>query len=177
MCFFPANKEDGQQSDRAGAATGQRLGWASGISIDQRIANKIGAKTRFKSIDLGVQCRSGYYGCISCSGADRPVRPESSPFNAFHRIFGDVSIDRRTYAICDPSGEICGSAATSSSKTSVFMKTLSSAAAVAAMKSSAKSSLNMLRPRIIFLVAAGQPGWVAASLNTSASVSSRSWSE
>lgn len=69
--------------------TGKRLGWANGISVDQRIAEAIGTQTKLKSLDLGVQCFPGYYGRISFSAPGRPVVPEPDPASAFARLFGD----------------------------------------------------------------------------------------
>src|SRR6185369_10337391 len=37
------------------AGGGSSSGWASGISVDQRIAGAIGNDTAFKSVELGVQ--------------------------------------------------------------------------------------------------------------------------
>ena len=78
------------------------FGWANGISIDQAIAEhlrSVGVATRFRSLELGAQTGQTDQGCTVCSrmsylGPDRPVPPENSPYNAFARIFGDLTADR-----------------------------------------------------------------------------------
>jgi hypothetical protein len=69
----------------------------NGISVDQRIAQVIGAKTIFPSLELGGEtattddCENGY-SCvysrnISWSGPSTPVPKETSPAEAFDRLF------------------------------------------------------------------------------------------
>jgi hypothetical protein len=74
----------------------------NGISIDQHIAQQIGDKTRFSSLELGMEggsstggCDSGY-SCaysrnIAWSGPSTPVAKEANPREAFDRLFGDMS--------------------------------------------------------------------------------------
>ncbi len=63
-------------------------GWASGESIDQFIARQLPAGFPNRSIELGVQCGSkNDWGRMIYTGADQPVDPEESPYNAFSRLF------------------------------------------------------------------------------------------
>ena len=67
-------------------------GYATGISIDQWMANKWGAATRFKTVEFGVKNRtSGNRGCISYLGANQPVFPENDPVKAYARYFGNFT--------------------------------------------------------------------------------------
>jgi hypothetical protein len=73
----------------------------AGISIDQAIAAKLGAKTQFASLELGMEksqpagnCDSGY-SCayttnISWRAPDSPVAKETEPRALFARMFGDA---------------------------------------------------------------------------------------
>lgn len=73
---------------------GELAGWGGGISVDQAIANAIGAQTRFRSLELGVQVRSAtVWSRMSYLGPDQPVPPEDSPYNVFDRVFGDLGDD------------------------------------------------------------------------------------
>ena len=77
-----------------------------GVSIDQVIANAIGHKTRFSSLELTCdkvrkagQCDSGY-SCaylynISWRSATTPMTPESNPRSVFERLFGAGSSQER----------------------------------------------------------------------------------
>ena len=77
-----------------------------GVSVDQVIANKIGDKTRFSSLELscdGVRkagvCDSGY-SCayqfnLSWRSDTSPMTPESNPRLVFERFFGAGSKDER----------------------------------------------------------------------------------
>src|SRR6185436_19202606 len=67
-------------------------GYATGISVDQWMANKWGAATRFKTVEFGVRNRtSGNRGCISYLGANQPVFPESDRVKAYARYFGSFT--------------------------------------------------------------------------------------
>lgn len=64
---------------------------AGGISIDQRVAAKIGTETRFRSLEIGV-CQESFGHSIqrnlSWAGRDRPLPPETIPHKLFDRLFG-----------------------------------------------------------------------------------------
>ena len=63
----------------------------AGPSIDQAIAAKVGAETRFHSLQIGV-CQESHgesiHRNLSWSGYDRPLPPEMLPHNLFDRMFG-----------------------------------------------------------------------------------------
>ncbi len=99
---------DGHQNGMVGMLTGQvcnpgpfkngdggTAGWANGISVDQRIANVIGNETKLKSLELTVQpgSRVDDWNRMSYLGPDQPVPPESSPYQAFDRLFKDLSVN------------------------------------------------------------------------------------
>ena len=78
----------------------------AGISADQIAARAIGSKTRFPSIELGLEdmrtvgnCDSGYScaytNSISWRGPSSPMPPENNPRQVFERLFGaeDLSLD------------------------------------------------------------------------------------
>ena len=68
-------------------------GWAAGISIDQHIAKTLNTPTPFKTLELGVQVIDAEVrGRISYLGANQPVPPVESPYDAFDRVFAGVSV-------------------------------------------------------------------------------------
>lgn len=76
---------------------GSQAGWASGISIDQHIAAAIGGSTRFKSLNLGVQSTQ-HVGTevrtvLSYAGSNQPIANETSPYNLYTRVFGQLGAD------------------------------------------------------------------------------------
>jgi Protein of unknown function (DUF1552) len=72
-------------------------GYASGISVDQHIANAVGASNRFKTLNLGVQSNSQTgpepRTVMSHLGSDRPVSNENSPWSLFDTVFKDLGAD------------------------------------------------------------------------------------
>ncbi len=76
---------------------GSLAGWASGISLDQEIANHVGIGTKRKTLNLGVQ--STAYGgtevrtILSYLGSDTPVANETDPYVVFSELFSDLEID------------------------------------------------------------------------------------
>jgi hypothetical protein len=71
------------------------------ISVDQIVAQEIGAHTRFPSLELGCDdsrtvgnCDSGYScaytNSLSWRGPATPMPPETNPRLVFERLFGDV---------------------------------------------------------------------------------------
>src|SRR6266566_2544779 len=64
---------------------------AGGPSIDHAIASKIGAESRFRSLQIGVSQESfgeSIQRNMSWSGYDRPLPPEMIPHKLFDRLFG-----------------------------------------------------------------------------------------
>ncbi len=77
--------------DKGGAGLG------GGISIDQAVANVIGTKTAFKSLELGIQAWGtggpttvDAWSRLNFSGPGVYVPVENSPWNAFNRVFANV---------------------------------------------------------------------------------------
>ena len=73
----------------------------NGISVDQVAAQKIGAATRFGSLELGCDdsrtvgnCDSGYScaytNSLAWRGQATPMPPETNPRLVFERLFGDI---------------------------------------------------------------------------------------
>jgi hypothetical protein len=73
------------------------VGWGGGISLDQRLANQLGQKTKFPSLELGVQVQyTNVSSRLAYKGAAQPVPPEDSPYQLFTRLFGDVTADPKS---------------------------------------------------------------------------------
>jgi hypothetical protein len=68
------------------------VSWASGISIDQEIANHIGDTTRFRSLELGVQVPSNanIWTRMCYRAASQPLPPDGDPYDVFERVFADL---------------------------------------------------------------------------------------
>ena len=75
-----------------------------GISVEQVVAQKVGGKTRFASVELGTEpgrlagnCDSGYScaysNSVSWRSSTTPNPPEINPRLVFERLFGDVRAD------------------------------------------------------------------------------------
>ncbi|MFT7583359.1 MAG: hypothetical protein ACI9MR_005046 [Myxococcota bacterium] len=78
----------------AGGGDSGYVGWASGPSVDQVIANEIGRKTKFKSLELGCQVHgSTVWSRMSYAASNQPIPPENNPHAVFDRVFGDVAAD------------------------------------------------------------------------------------
>lgn len=81
------------QGSFAGDA-GQSAGWASGISIDQRVANHFGSATPYASLELGVAVEGSTVRSRICyRGAGQPLPPENDPYAAYQRLFADALQD------------------------------------------------------------------------------------
>ncbi|AUX24433.1 hypothetical protein SOCEGT47_049710 [Sorangium cellulosum] len=64
-------------------------GWASGISLDQHIANKLKPSTLFRTLELGVQVRDAEVrGRLCYSAPDQPIPPREDPYDTFEQLFG-----------------------------------------------------------------------------------------
>lgn len=65
---------------------------ATGISLDQYLADKIGGGTKLASIECGVQVEpyTKAFAALSYRGRLQPVLPENSPYRVFDRLFRDV---------------------------------------------------------------------------------------
>ncbi|HEX4337479.1 MAG TPA: DUF1552 domain-containing protein [Polyangiaceae bacterium] len=75
-------------------------GLAGGVSVDQKIAQKIGASSKFSSLEFGVQAKSGgtVWGYTAYSDSNVPLPPENNPANVFNRVFADVGANQSALA-------------------------------------------------------------------------------
>ncbi|MET0343657.1 MAG: DUF1552 domain-containing protein [Polyangiales bacterium] len=69
--------------------------FASGLSIDQAVANKIGTDRAFKSLELGIMVNGGEntWNRMCYRGSGQPLPPESDPTKVFQRVFGKLGED------------------------------------------------------------------------------------
>jgi len=85
--LFPGNIQGGSDTP---------AGWASGISIDQEIANFLQSKeetrTRFGSLEFGVMVpdRADTWTRMSYAGANKPIAPTDDPYQMFKKLYGQV---------------------------------------------------------------------------------------
>jgi hypothetical protein len=98
---------DGHQVGIGGMLTGAPLdpgpfagvgaapaGWASGPSVDQRIAEAIGGTTKLRSLELGVQVGpADDWGRMCYRAAEQPLPPEDDPAAVYARVFVDLHTD------------------------------------------------------------------------------------
>ncbi|MBL9038840.1 MAG: DUF1552 domain-containing protein [Archangium sp.] len=69
---------------------GTRAGWASSISLDQLLVQRIG-QTRVPSLQLGVNARErDVSGCVSYAGPSQPLLPQNDPRITFRNLFGSM---------------------------------------------------------------------------------------
>jgi Protein of unknown function (DUF1552) len=69
---------------------GRTAGWATGISIDQRIAGVIGAGSSKGSLQLGVRAtENDVQGRISYAAAGMPLPPLATPLEVYKSVFQD----------------------------------------------------------------------------------------
>ena len=69
-------------------------GWASGPSVDQRIAEEIGIETSLRSLELGVQVGlADNWGRMIYRAANQPLPPEDDPKAVYDRVFADLHTD------------------------------------------------------------------------------------
>jgi len=92
-----AARLDGQGNGHFSALCGSMTGTAytgrgaAGPSIDQILAAKVGTKTRFRSLQVGVAQEShgeNVHRNMSWAGYERALPPEMIPHNLFDRLFG-----------------------------------------------------------------------------------------
>jgi hypothetical protein len=98
---------DGHQNGMGGMLTGTTLnagpfggmqappaGWASGPSVDQRIADAIGNETKLRSLELGVQVGAAdNWGRMCYRASDQPLPPEDDPAAVYARVFAELHTD------------------------------------------------------------------------------------
>jgi hypothetical protein len=67
---------------------GRTAGWATGISIDQKIAGVIGTGSPVASLQLGVRAtENDVQGRISYAAAGMPLPPLATPLDVYKRVF------------------------------------------------------------------------------------------
>jgi hypothetical protein len=98
---------DGHQNGIGGMLTGAKLnagpfggtqappaGWASGPSVDQRIADAIAGDTKLRSLELGVQVGSAdNFGRMVYRASNQPLPPEDDPAAVYARVFAELHTD------------------------------------------------------------------------------------
>jgi hypothetical protein len=71
---------------------GRTAGWATGISVDQRVAAEIGQASPIGSLQLGVRAtENDVQGRISYAGAGMPLPPMNDPLEVYKRVFEGFS--------------------------------------------------------------------------------------
>jgi hypothetical protein len=111
-----AARLDGQGNGHFSALCGSMTGTAytgrgaAGPSIDQILAAKIGTKTRFRSLQVGVAQEShgeNVHRNMTWAGYERALPPEMIPHNLFDRLFGvkDEGWINRKKSVLDVVGE------------------------------------------------------------------------
>lgn len=98
---------DGHQTGIGGMLTGSPLnpgpfagvgappaGWATGPSVDQRVAEGLAAPTPFRSLELGVQVGpSDDWGRMIYRAANQPLPPTDDPVAVYNTVFSDLHTD------------------------------------------------------------------------------------
>jgi hypothetical protein len=98
---------DGHQNGIGGMLTGEPLnpgpfagvgappaGWATGPSVDQRIADASDGMTKLRSLELGVQVGSAdNWGRMVYRAANQPLPPDDDPAAVYARVFADLHTD------------------------------------------------------------------------------------
>jgi hypothetical protein len=98
---------DGHQNGIGGMLTGSPLnpgpfagtgappaGWATGPSVDQRIADGLAAPTQLRSLELGVQVGTAdNWGRMCYGGANQPLVPTDDPAAVYANVFTDLHTD------------------------------------------------------------------------------------
>lgn len=82
-------------------------GWASGISIDQELKNRLqreaSTRTRFGSLELGVGVpnRADPWTRWTYAGSDQPIPPISDPYQLFDKLYGSTKERENLVSILD----------------------------------------------------------------------------
>jgi Protein of unknown function (DUF1552) len=77
---------------RPDGSGGPTYGWNSSASVDQIIANVVGTKTAYKSLEFGVRCGgSRPQSRMIYSGPKQPLPPRDDPYAAFGQLFANVT--------------------------------------------------------------------------------------
>ena len=74
---------------------GGPAGYADHISVDQYIANQIGTKSTFPSLEFGVRVTGGHpLDTISYRGQDQPNPPVNDPVQMYSRMFATANLSQ-----------------------------------------------------------------------------------
>jgi len=77
---------------REDGAGGKNFGWNSSLSVDQRVAQVIGAKSAYKSLEFGVRSGGSNPACrMIYTDARKPLAPATDPWAQFSRLFGSAT--------------------------------------------------------------------------------------
>jgi hypothetical protein len=76
---------------------------ATGISLDQYLAQTLAAQTKLRTIECGIQVQpySTDSACLSYLGALHPISAENSPYRVFDRLFRDFKEPSATASPAD----------------------------------------------------------------------------
>jgi Protein of unknown function (DUF1552) len=76
---------------RSDGSGGPTYGWNSAPSIDQTIANTIGTKTAYKSLEFGLRCGGSMpQSRMVYTGPKQPLPPRDDPYAAFGQLFANL---------------------------------------------------------------------------------------
>jgi hypothetical protein len=96
--LFPGNIQGGSHTP---------AGWASGISIDQEIANQLqetpATRTRFGSLEFGVMVpdRADTWTRMVYAGPNKPIAPVDNPYQMFSKLYGQMKDREALTSILD----------------------------------------------------------------------------
>ena len=96
--LFPGNIQGGSHTP---------AGWASGLSIDQEIKNRlqtdVATQTRFGSLEFGVLVpdRADTWTRMVYSGPNKPVAPINDPYQMFAKLYGRLKDRESLKSILD----------------------------------------------------------------------------
>ena len=96
--LFPGNIQGGSDTP---------AGWASGISVDQEIKNRLQAdtktRTRFGSLEFGVMVpdRADTWTRMVYAGPNKPIAPISDPYQMFAKLYGRMKDQESLGSILD----------------------------------------------------------------------------
>jgi hypothetical protein len=96
--LYPGNIQGGSHTP---------AGWASGLSIDQEIRNRLQAdeatRTRFGSLEFGVQVpeRADTWTRMVYTGPNKPIAPISDPYQMFSKLYGCVKDQEALKSVLD----------------------------------------------------------------------------
>jgi hypothetical protein len=99
--LFPGNIQGGSDTP---------AGWASGLSIDQEIRNRLQAdaatKTRFGSLEFGVMVpdRADTWTRMVYTAGNKPVTPIDNPYQMFNKLYGRKADNKVLASVLDDLG-------------------------------------------------------------------------